>query len=182
MSLHKLPFDLSNSDVQEIQEIQESSSESHESEAKCNLASPDAAQEPEVSLFPDALLVELKSELESFASENTILKNILVSTADGFEIASLLTPGYELHVRKVSALTSSLLGISSAMLKEVGKGEQNAVFMESDDSMILFNRITVNSKMLCLMAVTSKEEAIGQIFWRVRRLTDNLVNVCNKYM
>ncbi|EMO7863008.1 hypothetical protein WDR94_000001, partial [Citrobacter amalonaticus] len=109
-------------------------------------------------------------------------KNLLISTADGFEIASLLTPGYELHIRKVSALTSSLLGISSAMLTEVGGGEQNAVFMESDQNMILFNRIPAAQKMLCLMAITSKDESIGQIFWRVRQLSENIIEICNKHL
>jgi len=68
------------------------------------------------------------------------------------------------------------------MLKEVGKGEQNAVFMESDDSMILFNRIPAAQRMLCLMAVTSKDESIGQIFWRVRKLSDNVVEICNQHI
>lgn len=135
----------------------------------------------DVGHIPEELIRALQVELESFSKENAILKNILISTADGFEVASLLMPGYELHVRKVSALTSSLLGISSAMLREVGEGEQNAVFMESDDSMILFNRVPAAQKMLCLMAVTSKDESIGQIFWRVRKLSDSVIEICNKY-
>ncbi|HED1311440.1 roadblock/LC7 domain-containing protein [Kluyvera ascorbata] len=135
----------------------------------------------DVGHIPEELISALQVELETFSKENAILKNILISTADGFEVASLLMPGYELHVRKVSALTSSLLGISSAMLQEVGEGEQNAVFMESDDSMILFNRVPAAQKMLCLMAVTSKDESIGQIFWRVRKLSDSVIEICNKY-
>ena len=128
----------------------------------------------DVNTISDLLINELKG--------NAVLKNLLISTADGFEIASLLTPGYELHIRKVSALTSSLLGISSAMLTEVGGGEQNAVFMESDQNMILFNRIPAAQKMLCLMAITSKDESIGQIFWRVRQLSENIIEICNKHL
>lgn len=136
----------------------------------------------DVNIISDLLINELKAELERFSEGNAVLKNLLISTADGFEIASLLTPGYELHIRKVSALTSSLLGISSAMLTEVGGGEQNAVFMESDQNMILFNRIPAAQKMLCLMAITSKDESIGQIFWRVRQLSENIIEICNKHL
>ncbi|EMP6175180.1 TPA: hypothetical protein ACNVAS_002457 [Citrobacter amalonaticus] len=135
----------------------------------------------EVNNISEVLINELKAELERFSEGNAVLKNLLISTADGFEIASLLTPGYELHIRKVSALTSSLLGISSAMLTEVGGGEQNAVFMESDQNMILFNRIPAAQKMLCLMAITSKDESIGQIFWRVRQLSENIIEICNNH-
>lgn len=136
----------------------------------------------DVNTISDLLINELKAELERFSEGNAVLKNLLISTADGFEIASLLTAGYELHIRKVSALTSSLLGISSAMLTEVGGGEQNAVFMESDQNMILFNRIPAAQKMLCLMAITSKDESIGQIFWRVRQLSENIIEICNKHL
>ncbi|WP_318365561.1 hypothetical protein [Enterobacter sp.] len=171
MSFHKLPFDIQTpeqkeqlDDVKEIKEIKEIS------------------VEKDVNNISEELILALKSELKSFSQDNQIIKNVLISTADGFEVASLFTAGYELHIRKVSALTSSLLGISSAMLKEVGKGEQNAVFMGSDDSMILFNRIPAAQRMLCLMAVTSKDESIGQIFWRVRKLSDNVVEICNQHI
>lgn len=180
MDLHKLPFDINNAHAAESEQVVvDLSAGNHEENTVSTL---DAHSDDTVSHIPDELISALKLELESFSKENEILKNILISTADGFEVASLLTFGYELHVRKVSALTSSLLGISSAMLKEVGEGEQNAVFMESDDSMILFNRIPVEQKMLCLMAVTTKDESIGQIFWRVRKLSDNVIEICNKYI
>ncbi|WP_318391945.1 hypothetical protein [Enterobacter sp.] len=171
MNFHKLPFD-----IQTPPEYKEELSEVSEIKEVADLP-----VDKDVSNISSDLILALKSELESFSQENEIIKNVLISTADGFEVASLFTAGYELHIRKVSALTSSLLGISSAMLKEVGKGEQNAVFMESDDSMILFNRIPAAQRMLCLMAVTSKDESIGQIFWRVRKLSDNVVAICNKH-
>lgn len=179
MDLHKLPFDIDNTQAEESKPVIEEFSPVANEETKAPVM--EINTDDSISNIPEELIIALKSELEAFSKENEILKNILISTADGFEVASLLTSGYELHVRKVSALTSSLLGISSAMLKEVGEGEQNAVFMESDDSMILFNRIPVAQKMLCLMAVTSKDESIGQIFWRVRKLSDNVIEICNKY-
>lgn len=179
MDLHKLPFDIDNTQAEESKPVVAEFSTVTNEEIK--VPALDACTDDSVSHIPEELISALRTELEEFSKQNEILKNILISTADGFEVASLLTSGYELHVRKVSALTSSLLGISSAMLKEVGEGEQNAVFMESDDSMILFNRIPVAQKMLCLMAVTSKDESIGQIFWRVRKLSDNVIEICNKY-
>ncbi|WP_447863988.1 hypothetical protein [Kluyvera sichuanensis] len=134
----------------------------------------------EIREVPEALIAALNIELKEFYKQNTLLQNIIVSTEDGFEVASLLTAGNELHVRKVSALASSLLGISSAMLKEVGSGEQNTVFMESDDSMILFNRIIVAKHILCLMAITEKDEPIGQIFWRMKNLSESIIEICKK--
>lgn len=179
MDLHKLPFEINSTPVDNTR-VDSIPAEQNEQVAEFVDIPHDIGDE--VSHIPEALIGALQLELESFSKENEILKNILISTADGFEVASLLMSGYELHVRKVSALTSSLLGISSAMLREVGEGEQNAVFMESDDSMILFNRISVAKKMLCLMAVTSKDESIGQIFWRVRKLSDNVIEICNRYL
>lgn len=134
----------------------------------------------EIREVPAVLIDALNVELKEFYKKNTLLQNIIVSTEDGFEVASLLTAGNELHVRKVSALASSLLGISSAMLKEVGSGDQNTVFMESDDSMILFNRIIVAKHILCLMAITEKDEPIGQIFWRMKNLSESIIEICKK--
>ncbi|VUS64841.1 roadblock/LC7 domain-containing protein [Klebsiella spallanzanii] len=165
MNLHTLPF-----------VINDSGSENSESLLNENVKAL------ELNNISDALVTELKNELEVFSQSNAVLKNILISTADGFEIASLLTPGSELHIRKISALTSSLLGISSAMLQEMGGGEQNAVFMESNNNMILFNRIPAEQKMLCLMAVTTKDESIGQIFWRLRQLSEDVIKICNKHI
>nr|WP_318384061.1 hypothetical protein [uncultured Enterobacter sp.] len=197
MSLLKLPFGMSNATSDAGSSTDEDNIISSKEEIPDSVTEEDVAVTPndpvmaeepitqqteeDIDIFPDELILDLKAELERFAVDNSVLKNLLISSADGFEIASLLSPGYELHIRKVSALASSLLGISSAMLTEVGGGEQNAVFMESDQNMILFNRIPVGDRMLCLMAVTSKDEAIGQIFWRVRQLANNVVDICNKH-
>ena len=174
MGLHGLPFDIYAS----------KSDEGEPSINSINTVSTDqsisVSKDTEIREVPEALIDALNLELKEFCKNNTILKNIIVSTEDGFEVASLLTAGSELHVRKVSALASSLLGISSAMLKEVGSGEQNTVFMESDENMILFNRIIIAQHILCLMAITEKDEPIGQIFWRVKNLSENISEVCKK--
>lgn len=171
MGLHGLPFDIY-------------ASKSDEGEPSINTESTNepitASKETQIREVSETLIDALNLELKEFCKNNTILKNIIVSTEDGFEVASLLTGGNELHVRKVSALASSLLGISSAMLKEVGSGEQNTVFMESDDNMILFNRIIIAQHILCLMAITEKDEPIGQIFWRMKNLSENIIEVCKK--
>ena len=90
MNLHTLPF-----------VINDSNSGSNE------LSLDENVKVSELDHFPETLIHELKNELDAFSKNNAVLKNILISTADGFEIASLLTPGSELHIRKVSALTSS---------------------------------------------------------------------------
>lgn len=184
MGLHKLPFDIyaTKSDEDEPP----TKAPLVETQNEPDIATKDAEIEDakiegaEIREVPEVLIDALNVELKEFYKKNTLLQNIIVSTEDGFEVASLLTAGNELHVRKVSALASSLLGISSAMLKEVGSGEQNTVFMESDDSMILFNRIIVAKHILCLMAITEKDEPIGQIFWRMKNLSESIIEICKK--
>ncbi|MBW9462100.1 roadblock/LC7 domain-containing protein [Kluyvera sp. EC_51] len=198
MGLHKLPFDIYATKSDEDEPLMKPSLETRNEPCIATKGAEvegaeiegaeieDAGIEDagiegvEIREVPEALIAALNIELNEFYKQNTLLQNIIVSTEDGFEVASLLTAGNELHVRKVSALASSLLGISSAMLKEVGSGEQNTVFMESDDSMILFNRIIVAKHILCLMAITEKDEPIGQIFWRMKNLSESIIEICKK--
>lgn len=174
MGLHKLPFDIY------ATKSDEDESPIKGSTVETNNETGIETKDAEIRDISERLINALNIELKEFCKNNAFLQNVIVSTEDGFEVASLLTAGNELHVRKVSALASSLLGISSAMLKEVGSGKQNTVFMESDDNMILFNRITVAQHILCLMAITEKDEPIGQIFWRMKNLSENIIEVCKK--
>ncbi|WP_368301758.1 roadblock/LC7 domain-containing protein [Kluyvera sichuanensis] len=171
MGLHKLPFDIYATKSDEDESLKET---------VVNNEPVIVSSDTKIRNISEELVGALNRELKEFCENNSVLKNIIVSTEDGFEVASLLTTGNEVHVRKVSALASSLLGISSAMLKEVGTGEQNTVFMESDDNMILFNRITVAQHILCVMAITEKDEPIGQIFWRMKNLSESIIEVCKK--
>lgn len=131
--------------------------------------------------FSEPMKTQLKLHLETFADNHRGIRCLLASTADGFEIASYQSFPHDFHVRKLSALTSSLSGISSAMLREVGPGEQDVVFIESNSNIILFKRLTVNSKEICLMAVTTKDESVGQFFWHIKNLSEDVSDILNSH-
>lgn len=131
--------------------------------------------------FPDVLKNTLTASMEKFINTHAGIRCLLISTADGFEVASFQLFPHEFHIRKLSALSSSMSGISAAMLREVGPGEQDIVFIESTSNIIFFKKLAVNQQDISLTIVATKNETIGQLFWYVRRLSDDISEIFDNY-
>lgn len=130
--------------------------------------------------LPDDLYQHIQQQLNKFVHVNPGLGNLLVATADGFEVAAVLKENDPERIHKIAAMTSSIIGIGTAMLSEIGAGEQQVMTLEGEYEYILFHQIRTSSLTFCLTAVSCKKEPLGQLFWLLRQLVSNISEIINK--
>lgn len=115
--------------------------------------------------------------LLEFAQNHACLGELLVSTADGYEVAAVLKEQDPGRLHKIAAMTSSLLGIGAAMLYEIDAGSQKAITIEGENDNILLWQIATPDWDLCLTAVASTQEPLGQLFWLLRQLAARIAGL-----
>lgn len=130
--------------------------------------------------LPQNLYQRIQQQLLQFVQAHPGLGNLLVATADGFEVATILKEDNPDRIHKVAAMTSSIIGIGTAMLNEIGAGEQQALTLEGENEYILFHQIRTPQLTLCLTAIASREESLGQLFWLLRQLVRNITELCSE--
>ncbi|HAT8012637.1 roadblock/LC7 domain-containing protein [Citrobacter rodentium] len=123
--------------------------------------------------------VEIQRVLEKFAKEHPGLTNMLLATVDGFEVAAVLEEQDRASMRRLAAMTSSLLSIGVAMFKEIRSGAQRLLTLEGEKSNILIFVVQNIKAELVLTLVTSAEEPLGQQFWLIRQLSSEISEICN---
>lgn len=116
--------------------------------------------------------------LLEFSQSHSCLGELLVATIDGYEVAAVLKEQDPGRLHKIAAMTSSLLGIGAAMLSEIEAGEQKAITIEGDTDNILLWQIATPGLTLCLTAVASAQEPLGQLFWILRQLAVGIADIC----
>lgn len=117
--------------------------------------------------------------LLQFAQAHPVIVELLVATADGYEVAAVLKEEDPGRLHKIAAMTSSVLGIGTAMLNEIDAGEQKAITIEGGTDNILLWKIASRPQPLCLTAIASSQEPLGQLFWLLRQLAGSIAGLCN---
>lgn len=116
--------------------------------------------------------------LLEFAQAHPIMGELLVATADGYEVAAVLKEEDPGRLHKIAAMTSSLLGVGAAMLNEIDAGEQKAITIEGARDNILLWQLATRHFPLCLTVVASAQEPLGQLFWLLRQLAAGIADIC----
>ncbi|HHG8774043.1 TPA: roadblock/LC7 domain-containing protein [Raoultella planticola] len=118
--------------------------------------------------------------LLEFAQAHPSMGELLVATADGYEVAAVLKEEDPGRLHKIAAMTSSLLGIGAAMLSEIDAGEQKAITVEGEKDNILLWHLSTQRFPLCLTVVASAQEPLGQLFWLLRQLAVRIAELCHE--
>lgn len=101
----------------------------------------------------------------------------LISTADGFEIASKLNSG--LSAAKLAAMTSSLLALSDAMCVAAASGACRDLVIDAATGRILLMELPHGRQKLVLAVLCSNKVTFGHALWAVRRCRDELARRLN---
>lgn len=133
---------------------------------------------PEVKL-PGYLGTRVQQVLEKFTDEYPELENVLVASTDGFDIASVVKENDEARIHRLAAITSSMLSLSREILAEMRAGEQKMLTLEGSKGTILISHAETQHFILCITVITSANHALGQLFWLLRQLTNDVEDICN---
>ncbi|STB68128.1 roadblock/LC7 domain-containing protein [Citrobacter braakii] len=152
---------------------------------------PEQVIEPEVVLQPldekqekisdndkgfvdSALKEKIDKALNNYVNKFPDIQNLVLSTVDGFEISSVLDQGGEDIIRKVSAMSSSLQSIGSAILREIGAPGYQYLYLNNGKRSVFIYLISGNQLDVVLMAVSGEIDSLGQALWMMQKLVDEV--------
>jgi predicted regulator of Ras-like GTPase activity (Roadblock/LC7/MglB family) len=137
--------------------------------------SPAAKTHPEHPPQPQLVSKKLRSKaglllklfVEKFGGVG--VKNAIISTADGFDVAVEAMSAEE--GAKLSALSSSISAIGQMAVKEVGAGERHqSIAIESDEGYIFIMDIHYPGCPLILSITASKEAMLGKLIYYAKQV------------
>jgi predicted regulator of Ras-like GTPase activity (Roadblock/LC7/MglB family) len=126
-----------------------------------------------VAALPRLTLVarcaELLAELRAGTSG---VVSATVSTTDGLAVASTLADRHE--VDKLSAMSSSIAALASALTREAARGEPERVILESARGHIVSMKVPAAHAGLVLTVVGDDNAVLGKLLWSCRAISERI--------
>jgi predicted regulator of Ras-like GTPase activity (Roadblock/LC7/MglB family) len=122
---------------------------------------------PATSLSKTALET-IRRQLQQFGEASPGIQLAVLSTADGFEIASFLSPGADAAAAKVAAMTSSITAVGDAITRETGLHGSRNLIIESDNGVVLLLSLREVKPRMALAIVANKQAILGHLLWATR--------------
>jgi predicted regulator of Ras-like GTPase activity (Roadblock/LC7/MglB family) len=120
----------------------------------------------------DASLVRLGAHhLEAFAAANADVLLAVLTSGDGFEVASY--PPNQAMTPKIAAMSSSMQALSDALTREAGFTNNRSLIIETDSGTVLILGLA-GTQRLSLAIVAKSGELLGKLLWASRNLCKKL--------
>jgi predicted regulator of Ras-like GTPase activity (Roadblock/LC7/MglB family) len=113
-----------------------------------------------------------QTHIEALMTLQPEISGVLISTVDGFEIASRLAQGKS--AAKLSAMTSSLLALAEAMCTETAGGACRDLVIDAEAGRVLLMELPHRTQNLVLAVLCSNKITLGQVLWAVRNCREHL--------
>lgn len=145
-----------------------------------------STEDPVIEVVPHShtdISVDLSADIQTIL-EQTIeahpeFENILVATADGFDIAAMIKDSDKDSIRRLAAISSSMLSLSIEILAEMSAGEQKILTLEGEKGNVFITQVLADTFTLSLTVITRDNESLGRFFWLIRQLKCEIEAVCN---
>lgn len=111
---------------------------------------------PEISRAAESIIEKLRDDVRG-------IKAVLVSTEDGFELASRVENTAQ--VSRLSAMASSLVVLGALAGEESSLGECESVTIEATSGYIIMLQVRHRSMGLILSVITGREVVLGQALY-----------------
>lgn len=102
------------------------------------------------------------------------LSGAVLSRSDGFEVVSR-TRG-DVPVSRLSALSSSMMALGQAALRELGMSGGGSVLVEGQDGKMLLLEVPLYGQPMVLAAVGGADVITGTLLWAARDCVRQLIN------
>jgi len=109
--------------------------------------------------------------LEAFASANADVLLAVLTSGDGFEVASY--PPNLAMTAKIAAMSSSMQALSEALTREAGLAKNRSLIIETDSGTVLILGLATTPR-LSLAIVARSGELLGKLLWGSRNLGKKL--------
>ncbi|MET0536157.1 MAG: roadblock/LC7 domain-containing protein [Steroidobacter sp.] len=109
--------------------------------------------------------------LEAFATANPDVTLAVLTSGDGFEVASY--PAAQPITPRIAAMSSSMQALSEALTREAGLANNRNLIIETDDGTVMIMGVAGTPR-LSLAIVAKKGELLGKLLWAARNLSKKL--------
>ena len=110
--------------------------------------------------------------IERFLTRAAEIEGILVSTRDGFEVASCL--GRKMVPAKLAAMSSSMLAVADALAQSGGVQACDNIVIEGEQGRILLVGIKSEQHDLMITAFCSPQASLGRALWSLRECSKEI--------
>lgn len=111
--------------------------------------------------------------LDALVEGNKEIFGALVSTVDGFEVAAHVRQSTS--VKKLAAMTSSLLALAEAMSHEGEVGNCVDLVIEASEGMVLMMDVPNEQRKLLLTVLCKKSATLGSVLWAAKNTRNAIV-------
>lgn len=112
-------------------------------------------------------------ELEYFAETVPSVKNVLLATPDGFDIASFIN-GDSYSEDNLAAVGSSLFALGSSLTQELALDTCESITLDTNKGRIYIRSVEHNGHSLVLLVQTTKKAMLAQILHGTAKLAESI--------
>ena len=123
-------------------------------------------------LFKESVIAAAGRQLEEFTHANDGVKLAVLTSSDGFEIASMPAGGSA--TARIAAMSSSIQALSQALAQEAGLAGNRSLIIETDNGTLLLLGLEQGASGVALAVVASGKELLGKLLWASRALCKTL--------
>ena len=125
--------------------------------------------------LPEAVVQAGRKALDQIAKPVDGLQAALLTTPDGFEIASL-SLRTDLHAKRVAAMASSLMAMARAVGREVQFTGCKRLTFETDTGVVIFQAIEAEFPCILCLILDSKV-VLGRAIWAASEITQAMETI-----
>ncbi|MDO4643340.1 MAG: roadblock/LC7 domain-containing protein [Cardiobacteriaceae bacterium] len=111
--------------------------------------------------------------LEAFSVETPGVKNVLLATPDGFEIASHADSSKH-SADNLAAVGSSLFALGSSLISEFDLGTTKSITIDSERGKVYICSVSVDDKALIIMIQSTQNAMLAHILHGANKLSDQI--------
>ena len=111
--------------------------------------------------------------LETFAAETPGVKNVLLATPDGFEIAAHADSSKH-SADSLAAVGSSLFALGSSLIGEFELGATRAITIDSEKGKVYISSVQAEDKALIILIQSTQSAMLAHILHGANKLADQI--------
>jgi predicted regulator of Ras-like GTPase activity (Roadblock/LC7/MglB family) len=123
---------------------------------------------------------EIKKILTLFSDEHEGLTGVVLTTLDGYPIASHCKDNNHVHLERLSIWIKSTLSVLAGILDEIEGGQQRVMFLESESRNIIIYMIPHYKVRLVLTAAFFNDSNMAKLNWHIRQLSSLIIDVIDE--
>lgn len=119
-----------------------------------------------------AVRANAQREAEQLISEVEGVSAVVVSTADGFDVVSVLRGNVE--ASRIAAMASSISAIGAVVSQEAGLGNSKSVIIDTDAGFAVVYSVRRPDADLVINVIANSRAVLGQVTWRTAEFARSL--------